>query len=153
MNTQLKQRPIPAANAVAAASDMFSLRQFIPVAELSAIRDGLRGEESQFFHDKLAEITHTVVTMPETYGQDGLGYDAIAYLHYFSGGNDWYITEKDAGDPDDAVDPGQIQAFGLVSLLGGEPEFGYISIAELIQCGVELDLYFTPKALKELDID
>lgn len=32
----------------------------------------------------------------------------------------------------------------------GYPELGYISIAEIIECGGELDLHFTPATLKEI---
>jgi len=56
---------------------------------------------------------------------------------------DWYITEKDMGDE-------QIQAFGLADLGMGFPELGYISIEELVENGVELDLHWTPKTLAEV---
>ncbi|MBL0011067.1 MAG: DUF2958 domain-containing protein [Nitrosomonas sp.] len=80
--------------------------------------------------------------MPKTYGQDGMGDKAIAYLHYFSGGSDWYITEKDMEDE-------QLQAFGLANL-GQGGELGYISIQELIDAGVEIDLYWTPKTIGQI---
>ncbi|MHB1531426.1 hypothetical protein [Acidithiobacillus sp.] len=48
--------------------------------------------------------------MPKNYDTDGQGGDAVAFLHYFTGSWDWYITEKDV----DSDDKGQIQAFGLV---------------------------------------
>ena len=80
--------------------------------------------------------------MPETYGQDGMGDKAIAHLHYFKGSMDWYITEKD-------MEGEQLQAFGMVDM-GYGPELGYISIAELVQNGIELDLHFTPMTLGEI---
>ena len=52
-------------------------------------------DESQYFKDKLAEIEQTISTMPQTYETDDQGNNAIAYLHYFNGGGDWYIVEKD----------------------------------------------------------
>jgi hypothetical protein len=71
---------------------------------------------------------------------------ALARLHYFIGGCDWWIVEKDA-DPDHA---GQVQAFGVADL-GMGAELGYISIPELLENGAELDLYFTtPKPIGEL---
>ena len=80
--------------------------------------------------------------MPRGYEQDGKGDSAIAYLHYFTGSCDWYITERDTTDE-------QHQAFGLADL-GYGPELGYISVQELIENGAELDLYFEPKPLKEI---
>ncbi len=121
------------------------LRKFIGVSQLHAIADALiLGEESDFFTSKLEELTKLVRTMPKTYEQDGKGDDAVVVLHYFTGGMDWYITEKDMID-DDA----QHQAFGLADL-GYGGELGYISIQELIDNGVELDLYWEPKTLREV---
>ena len=75
--------------------------------------------------------------MPVTYeGTD------IAYLHYFSGNCDWYILEKDCL-------PYQLQAFGYVNL-GWGYECGYISIIELIENNIQLDLFFTPQPIKKL---
>jgi hypothetical protein len=126
------------------------LKQFIGQAQLSAMGSGIRGEEGQFFKDKFIEVSKVIQTMPETYGTDGQGDKAVAYLHYFKGGMDWYITEKDAGDAEDEKEgiSGQVQAYGYANL--GDPqnaEMGYISIKELIEAGVELDLYWTPKSI------
>lgn len=118
------------------------LKQFIGKSQLSAIGTGIRGEEGQFFKDKLIEVANVIRTMPKTYGQDGMGDKAIAYLHYFKGGGDWHITEKDMEDE-------QLQAFGLADL-GYGGELGYINIQELIDTGVELDLYWTPKTIREI---
>ncbi len=84
--------------------------------------------------------------MPEVYGQDGMGDEAIAYLHYFYGSSDWYITEKDTSDE-------QHQAFGYVILNGDtqNAELGYISIEEMKSLNKpELDLYYTPQTLGEI---
>ena len=115
---------------------------FMGNQQVRAMREGLRGEESQFFIDKFMELGDSIESMPETYGQDGKGDQAVAYLHYFNSSMDWYITEKDC-DPDNE---GQIQAFGLADL-GYGAELGYISIKELIENNVELDLYFEPQTL------
>lgn len=122
------------------------LREYIPTSELQAIADGCRSEEMQFFFNKLVELVNTIKTMPRTYEQDGKSEKAIAYLHYFKGGADWYITELDKGSEEDKS---QSQAFGLADL-GYGAELGYISIVELVEAGVELDLYFSPKTLREL---
>ena len=118
------------------------LRKFITPAELAAIAGNIDGEEGEFFVNKLAELETLFKTMPKTYDQDGKGDDAIVYLHYFRGGMDWYITERD-------MEAEQHQAFGLADL-GYGGELGYISIQELIDNGVELDLYWEPKTLGEV---
>ena len=131
--------PAPATRQEAAAA-LGLLRQFVGRSQLRAIDQGARGEEKQFFFDKIVEMAGVIDTMPATYGQDGKGDKAVAYLHYFNGGSDWYITEKD-------MEREQQQAFGMVSLNGDTPEIGYVSIEELIANNVELDLYWKPKTL------
>lgn len=123
------------------------VQDFMCASQLLAIDAGLRGEERAHFEKKIAEITNTINTMPKTYEQDGKGDQAVAYLHYFKGGCDWYITEKDMGDG--SGDTSQYQAFGLADL-GWGSELGYISIVELIRNGVELDLYYTPQTIAEI---
>ena len=122
-----------------------TLRGFIGSIQLRVIGDGCRGEEKQYFFDKLVEIAAVVTRMPHTYETDGEGDNAVAYLHYFSPSCDWFITEKD----EDSDGEGQIQAFGLADL-GYGGELGYISIAELIALNVELDLHFTPSTLAQI---
>ena len=123
-----------------------TLREFIPASELRAIADCCRGEEKDFFFDKLQEMKKIVDNMSKTYEQDGLGDKAVVHLHYFRGNQDWYITEKDKGSPEE---PGQHQAFGLADL-GYGGELGYISFVELVAANVELDLYFKPRTLGEI---
>lgn len=120
------------------------IAKFIGKRQISAMLAGALSEEGQFFIDKIKEIAGIVATMPMIYAQDGLGDDAIVHLHYFKNGADWYITERDnvLGEP-------QYQAFGLADLFGDGGELGYISIQELIENHVELDLYWTPKTLGE----
>ena len=122
------------------------LLQFMPAGQRAVVHAGLRGEERQFFADKLSELTDRINAMPKTYEQDGLGNQAVAHLHYFKGSGDWYITERDIETPDE---PGQHQAFGLADL-GHGAELGYISIVELVRNGVELDFHFTPCTIGEL---
>ena len=94
------------AASVSAASAMFNLRHFMGQQQKTAVVQGLKGEESQFFSDKLIELEKMVLALPVTYGTDGQGDEAIAYLHYFLNGMDWYITERDVMEQ-------QLQAFGL----------------------------------------
>lgn len=136
------EAPMPATK-LDAATALHSLRGFIGKSQLHAIGQGCWGGERQYFYDKLVEMAGIVTRMPRTYEQDGLGDRAIAHLHYFKGSCDWYITEKDS-EPD-----GQHQAFGLANL-GYGGELGYISIVELVDLDVELDLYFTPCSLAEI---
>jgi len=119
------------------------LNKFISHNQLRIIRALERGEEGRWFTNRLAEIEAMITTMPHTYQQDGKGDDAIAYLHYFCRGWDWWITEKD-------VDGGIDQAFGLASCGIDAPEIGYISIRELTQVGAELDLHFTPARIGDI---
>lgn len=120
------------------------ISRFIPALQQLVLAELVNGEEGQSFKDKLAELKQTIGSMPVTYEQDGLGDDAIVHLHYFAGGANWYITEKDmSGD-------GTLQAFGWAELFPGEGEFGYISIADLVRSPrVELDLHWTPRTLRE----
>jgi len=133
-----------AAPAADPAQALEKIKSFLPDGEYQTIRDAMQGEEKQFFIDKVAEIAGIIDTMPQVYGQDGKGDDAIIYLHYFRGGSDWYITEKDS-DPDGE---GQTQAFGYAILNGDKEmaEMGYI-IVELVKAGVELDLHWTQTTL------
>ena len=124
---------------------LINIRNWISKEQLQVIDQALKGEEKDFFRDKLNEIELLTHTMPKTYETDGQGNEAIAQLHYFYGGSDWYITERDSSDE-------QIQAFGyaVLNLDMENAELGYISIQELIYSGVELDLHWTPKTLREI---
>ncbi len=120
-----------------------TLQGFIGRRQLSAIASGCRSEERQFFLDTLVELGDRVASMPKTYEQDGLGDDAIAYLHYFGPTSDFYITERDR-------EVEQLQAFGQADL-GFGPELGYISIVEILAAHVELDFHFTPTSLASIN--
>jgi hypothetical protein len=84
--------------------------------------------------------------LPKLYEQDGKGYDAIAYVKFFTPDSNWtwYVTEFDGKDT----------FFGLVD--GFEKELGYFSLSELestkgpLGLKVERDLYFKPTRLKDL---
>jgi len=124
-----------------AAHFLAQLRGFIGTAQLQAIGQVCYSEEKQFMFAKLAEMAEIVTTMPVTYDTDGQGQQAIAQLHYFTGGCDWYITERDQ-------ETEQLQAFGLANL-GYGGELGYISIVEILESRAELDLYWTPKPISQ----
>ncbi len=115
------------------------VRKFMSVAQAQVL------SESDEHKNTIESIQKQIEETPKTYETDGQGDKAIAYLHYFKGAHDWYVTEKDA-------DQDQHQAFGLVVLNSDwqNAEIGYIDIESLKQMGVELDLYWTPKSLKEI---
>ncbi len=129
-----------------------NLNNFIGKSQLSVMKSACRGEEGQYFRDMIAILKKTISTMPKTYETDGQGDKVTATLHYFRGGSDWYITERDAGSPDDVCPGMQHQAFGFACLNGDleNAALGYISIQELIENGVELDLYYTPKTISDI---
>ena len=122
------------------------LEEFISPQQVQAIAQACNGDEGEHFRQILQHYGERVLTMPKTYEQDGLGECAVAYLHYFTGSCDWYITERDS-DPDGE---GQHQAFGIANL-GYGPELGYISIPELIANGAEFDLHFEPAPLADIE--
>jgi hypothetical protein len=122
-----------------------AIRPFLSPIQLKFMADACRGEEGEFFMQKLIDLAQLIDTMPKTYEQDGKGGDAIVTLHYFLGGSDWYIIEKD-------MEGGVEQAYGY-AVLNGDVEMaecGYISIKELAENGAELDLYFKPCTLREI---
>ena len=116
------------------------LLPFIGKQQLAAVSEAAKGEERQWFIVRMVELAALVHSMPKVYEQDGLGNQAIVYLHYFTGSMDWYITERD-------ISVEQLQAFGLADL-GYGGELGYISIQELIEHGAELDFHFHPCTLE-----
>ena len=125
--------------------ELDTLKLLTTPEQYKVITDAMMGEEGDHFIELIDRVHAMWQAMPKTYETDAQGRAALAQLHYFIGGCDWWIVEKDA-DPDHA---GQVQAFGVADL-GMGPEAGYISIPELLENGAELDLYFTPKRIGEL---
>jgi len=127
------------------------LHGFMPIAQLYVVISGAgfvpgtKAEESVYFKNMLLEMGERIAGMPKVYEQDGKGEEALVSLHYFKGGSDWYIVEKDS-------EKEQCQAYGYAVLNGDEDnaEMGYISLVELTSIGVELDLHFNPCSLLEV---
>lgn len=117
------------------------VKEFMPTIQQKAIV----GSEEHW--DTLSTLESIIKKMPSTYGTEDIEEDdKIVYLHYFYGGSDWYIVEKDS-------EMEQLQAFGYVVLNGDHEmaEWGYISIEELKRTNrVELDFYFEPTEFGEL---
>lgn len=134
---QVKQ----AATKQEATESMELIARFVSPAQLDAITDAMQGEEQAYFFQKVVDLAELITNMPTTYQTDGEGDEAIAFLHYFYGQFDWFITEKDMLHE-------QLQAFGLAKMW--EQELGYININELRENNVELDLHWSPKALKDI---
>jgi hypothetical protein len=127
----------------ASSDNLQLLRQFIGRSQLAVIREGIMGEEGQFFADKLSEIYGIIAGMPKTYETQDMP-NPLAYLHYFYGNCDWYIFERDQ-------EAEQLQAFGWANLGDDQnAELGYISIKEIIDFGGELDLFFKPISLAQI---
>ena len=93
-------------------------------------------------------LTDEIITqLPPLYGQDGKGYDSIAYVKFFTPDCNWtwYATE---------YDPEKRLFYGLVQ--GHETELGYFSLDELekvrgpLGLPIERDIYFKAKLLKEI---
>ncbi len=130
-------------------STLHSLHPFIGPAQAAVLEKMLQGEEGLYFQDLLNGLAADIKAMPQTGETDGQGDKAVVHLHYFMGNFDFWITERDMGNG--TADVRQHQAFGFVNL--GDPEnaeLGYISLPELFESNVELDLYWTPKTLAEV---
>lgn len=139
-----RPKPPQSPKELAARKALNDLGQFIGPAQRHCLLDGFRGEEKEWFFDKVLELHQRITTMPKTYEQDGKGDKAVVYLHYFAGGQaSAYITERD-------IETEQHQAFGLADLFGDGGELGYISLEEWLANGAELDFHFTPCTLGEL---
>lgn len=122
------------------------LRKFVPSMQINSLVDISRGEEREYAVEIMQRLLHTFETMPKTYQTERQETnEKVIYLHYFYGGMDWYIVERDS-------EPVQYQAFGYANLADDDnAEWGYISIVELMQTNkVELDFHWTPITFGQL---
>ena len=94
-------------------------------------------------------LTSTIqAALPPIGAQDGLGYDAVAHVKFFTPDSSWtwYATE---------YDPAERMFYGLV--LGMEQELGYFSLDELeavrgpLGLPIERDQHFMPKPLRDCE--
>ncbi|MCQ2082106.1 MAG: hypothetical protein MJZ11_10640 [Lachnospiraceae bacterium] len=89
----------------------------------------------------IESLGQTLQKLPPLYSQDDKGYDAIVHAHYFVGGTDIFITEREGNE-----------LFGYTILNGDYEmsEMGYSSLAELKSIRVlNLDFHWEPKTLRE----
>ena len=141
----------PAATKPKPAADVLeSMRPWLGRSQYRAVLQLVRSEEGDWYKAKLAELLATIEAMPKTYEQDRPGSEASVHLHYFTGGADWFIIEKDKGSKDDKPADFQSQAFGLADIFQDGGELGYISLPEIIANGAELDFHWAPKTLAEV---
>jgi hypothetical protein len=123
--------------------DMMNKFKVIGMLQYRTLREFiLQSEESDFFATIVGEVANIVADTPDLYSQDGAGEKAIVHLHYFNGNYDAWITELNLGTR---------VAFGKASSSGAsDAEYGYISLQELFDNDVELDLYWTPIPIGEV---
>lgn len=132
------------------------MKHFLHPGQAAVVREFIRtSEERDYFAQQMHDLADIIDAMPKSYESDGQGDEAIVHLHYFYGGSDWWIIEKDAealdyeleGDPN-----GHHRAFGFVCLNGDTDcaELGYISLPEMFsgRAVIELDFHWTPKPLR-----
>jgi hypothetical protein len=123
------------------------LTGFIGASQTAVVKKSLRGEEGQWFMEKMEELAGIVAIMPGTYQNK----DGNVWLHYFSGNYDAYILEKDSGSEDDSPEDFQSQTYGWARFahMPECAETGYISLPEILANGAELDFHFEPCQLSE----
>ena len=130
-------------------------RHWMGRSQRMAIAQAIRDEEGQYFIDLLVNLKYVIENMPRTYETEKLQTkDKVVHLHYFRGSVDAWVVERDMGDSKYQAEIGpQHQAFGAITMINesiGDSEWGYFSIQELIENGIELDLHWTPKTVKEV---
>ena len=131
-----------------------SVRAFLGTKQAQTTEELMRNsEEREFFQGKARELRDLIDLAPSTYETDGKpDSERPVSLRYFGpNGAQWFIIEKDRGDPENEGPgfPRQTQAFGLADL-GFGPEMGYVSIPEITRAGAELDYHFSPRTLLEV---
>jgi len=135
-----------------------TMKHFISAEQVQTLKDIFKGEESKYALDIVKTLAGIIESVPKSYETEKTDTpDKILYLHYFYGSSNWYIIEKDRGNPEDDAEAGltvggQYQAFGYV-ILGGDTinaEWGYIDIEELITNNVQLDFHWEPIKFSEL---
>lgn len=131
-----------------------SLTHFIPPAQWKFTKTLIHGgEERDCYIAHVLRLAALVEAMPKTYATQNES-DPYVWLHYFGGGYDSWIIEKDKGDKDDPAPGVQHQAFGYVRWehMPECAEVGYVSLPEAFQHMpfLNLDYHFTPCRLSEL---
>ena len=103
-------------------------------------------EDPMESRDMLSNVVKAYKDIPSLYKQDGKGHNAVAYLHYFVGGVDWWVTEYDRSTG---------KMFGLSSL-NDDWTLGYFNVSFFKNNDLsplqkpELDFYFKYQTLNEI---
>lgn len=121
---------------------------YLPYSQFSALAQFANGEEGEAYRQIIDGWKREIDTMPRVTEQDGKGDEARVYLHYFLGGADVWITELDDRDYEHPEEKNW-QCFGMVDL-GYGPELGYVCLPEILDAGMEMDLYWTPTTIGEI---
>lgn len=135
--------------------DLLLLRRFVPPRQIEAIMIlAVEGEEGAGYRQKMAKLVHLIRSIPTLHESTGVYY--TLYLRYVGACGQVWVAERDVGDErytQAGIPLGegpQHQAYGLVSLNGSPPKWGYIDIPELMGQGFELDLEFEPTPAREI---
>jgi hypothetical protein len=118
------------------------LNEILPKHQLWVVKGKKPQSIKVDFADSLERQIELYKVLPEYNSQDKKGKEAVAYLHYFYGGSDWYVTEKDTHP----------YCYGFAILNGDmmNAEFGSMSFDEFIRNGkVELDFHWEPNTINE----
>lgn len=103
-------------------------------------------EDPMESRDMLSNVVKAYKDIPSLYKQDDKGHNAVAYLHYFVGGVDWWVTEYDRSTG---------EMFGLSSL-NDDWTLGYFNVSFFKNNDLsplqkpELDFYFKYQTLNEI---
>jgi hypothetical protein len=129
------------------------VRDFIGWGQVDALSRLYRSKERGAAVEIVERLRKVIEEMPETRGTEGIETpDKIVYLHYFTGGSNWYVVEKDIGAEGEKEPIKQYQAYGYVILNQDEQnaEWGYVDIETLKKSNVELDFHWDPKPFSEV---
>ena len=122
-----------------------TLRPFLSAQQWAGIAKAFRGSDAAHFMELAARIAARVRLMQKADDQEGQGAWATVQLRYFLSACDWYIVNL---DPVAGVE----RAAGFVTREGASLDADpvIISVAELVACGAQLDLYFPPRSVGQL---
>lgn len=124
--------------------------QWMSPAQYNVLSLCKRGEESAAFQEIERRLIDNIQKCPTTYQQDGLGDNAIVFLHYFNSNNDYYIFETDVGCKDNSPNQFQSQMMALKKEGNNDFRYGYIGLSTLLRMGCELDFYFKPQKIADI---
>lgn len=117
------------------------LKSWVSEAQFAVLESYAESDELDGHLETVSRVYDQIKSLPKLAETDGQGRNAMAILHYFMAGSDWYFTEAD--DRNDG--------FGYASINGQDLESGYLSASEITGNGAELDLNFTEVKIAELD--